>query len=227
LQNAEFIPESQGKIGLNASVGLTRWSFEKTSPVDIDLNAAQLNIGELLKAAGQSAPVTGTLNASLKLHGTELNPVGNGNISVAKAVVYEQPISAIKVALNGTGGEAHADLTVQTPAGNVDGHVSVRPQERTYTARLSTDGISLDKVQALAAHSVHATGTVTLNASGQGSFDNPQASALIQIPQLVIEGQTISGLKLQTNLADHVAKAALGSSAIGTKIDANATVNLT
>lgn len=227
LKNAEFEPESQGRIGLNASVGLTHWSFTKTSPLQIDLDAAQLNISELLKAAGQNVAVAGTLNANLHLHGSELNPVGSGNISIAKAVVYEQPVSAIKVALQGDGSEAHADLAIQTPAGNVNGHVSVRPEERTYTAQIATDGIRLNEVQALAAHKVNVKGTLSLNASGQGSFDNPQGSALIQIPQLIVEGQTITGLKLQASVADHLAKAVLSSSAIGTKIDANATVNLT
>jgi len=227
LRNADLEPEGQGKIGLNASVGLTHWSFSKTSPLDVDMNAAQLNINQLLKFAGQQAPVSGTLNASVKLHGTELNPIGNGNISIAKAVVYDQPISAIKVAFQGTGSEAHSDLTIQTPAGNVAGHVSVRPSERTYAAQLATDGIRLDQLQALVAHNVNAKGTLTINASGQGSFDNPQATALIQTSQLTVEGQTISDLKLHASLADHVAKALLNSSAVGTKIDASATVNLT
>jgi translocation and assembly module TamB len=227
LKDAEFEPESQGKIGLNASVGLTHWSFAKTSPMSVDLHATQLNIEELLKTAGQNVPVTGTLTANLQLHGTELNPMGSGTINVTKAIVYEQPISTLKVVLQGNGSEAHVDLAVQTPAGNINGHVSVRPAERTYTAQIATDGVRLNQVQALKAHNVNATGTLTLNASGQGRFDNPQASALIQIPQLDVEGQTITGLKLQANLTDHVAKAVLNSSAFGTKIDANATVNLT
>ena len=227
LKNGDFEPEGQGKIGLNASVGLTRWSFSKTSPLQVDLNATQLSIGDALKSAGQTMPVTGTLTASVKLHGTGLNPIGSGNISINKAVVYDQPISAIKVAFQGTGDEAHSDLTVQTPAGNLSGHVSVRPAQRTYVAQLSTDGIRIDQLKVLAASNVSAKGTLTINATGQGSFDNPQATALIQTAQLVVEGQTISDLKLQANLADHVAKAILNSSAIGTKIDANATVNLT
>lgn len=227
MRNGDFEPQGQGKISLNASVGLAHWSFSKTSPLQVDLNAAQLSIGDLLKSAGQTAPVTGTLNASVKLHGTELNPIGSGNITIAKAVAYDQPISAIKVAFQGTGSEAHSDLTVQTSAGNLNGHVSVRLAERSYTAQLSTDGIQLEQLKALTAHNVNAKGTLTINASGQGSFDNPQVAALIQTSQLVVEGQTISNLKLQANLADHVAKAVLNSSAIGTKIDANATVNLT
>jgi translocation and assembly module TamB len=228
LRNGDFEPEGQGKIGLNASVGLTRWSFSKTSPLQVDLNAAQLSIGDLLKTAGQQQmPVVGTLNASLNLHGTEMNPVGNGNLSITKAIAYDQPVSAIKLVFQGTGSEAHTDLVLQTPAGNLSGHASVCPQERTYTAQLTTDGIRLDELKALSVHNVNAKGTLTVNASGQGSFDNPQAAVLIQTSQLLVEGQTISDLKLQANLADHIAKAVLNSSAIGTRIDASATVNLT
>jgi len=62
---------------------------------------------------------------------------------------------------------------------------------------------------------VNATGVLSLNASGQGSFDNPQGTAMLQIPQLVIQNQTITGLKLQMNVADHVGNATLDSSACG------------
>ncbi len=49
---------------------------------------------------------------------------------------------------------------------------------------------------------------------------------MLQIPQLVIQDQTITGLKLQMNVTDHVGNATLESSAVGTAIRAQAKVNL-
>ena len=226
LHHADLELASHGSITFDASVGLSDWSFSKSSPVQIDLDAKQLNIAELAKLSGQHIPVTGTLSANLKLHGSELNPAGNGSISLANLVAYEQPIQSAKLSFSGTGEEAHGDLEVQLPAGSLQSKVSVRPQQRTYTAQLSATGIRLDKLQALKARNVDATGVLTLNASGQGSFDNPQATAMLQIPQLVIQDQTITGLKLQMNMADHIANATLDSSAVGTSIRAQGKVNL-
>jgi translocation and assembly module TamB len=226
LGHADLEPASQGRIGLNASVGLTDWSFNNMSPVQVDLDAKQLNVAELARFSGQQIPVAGMLNAQVKLHGSELNPVGNGTISVANLVAYGQPVQTMKVTFNGTGDEAHADLAVATTAGGLETKVSVRPKERTYTVQLSSAGIHLDQLQALKARNVNATGVVALNASGQGSFDNPQLTAGVQIPQLVIQNQTVTGINLQLNLADHVAHATLASSAVNTSIQGKATVNL-
>ena len=227
LRNADLEPASKGRITFNASTGLTKWSFSKDSPVQVDLSASQLDIADLAKLAGQDIPVTGTLNTHVTLHGTELNPVGNGNLSLTKVVAYNEPISSIQVNFNGTGDEAHADLDVQLPAGTLKSNVSVRPKEKTYTAQLSSSGIDLAKLEALKTRKLDADGVVTINARGQGSFDNPQLTAAIQIPSLVIQKQTVKNLNLNLDVANHIANATLNSSAVNTSIQAKARVNLT
>jgi translocation and assembly module TamB len=140
---------------------------------------------------------------------------------------YDEPVSSINVEFNGSGDEAHANLSVQFPAGSLQAKVSVRPKDKTYTAQLTSSGIRLDEVQNLKARNTDATGVVSLTASGQGTFDNPQLTATIQIPSLVIEKQAIEAINLQLNMANHVADATLVSSALHTSIQAKARVNLT
>jgi translocation and assembly module TamB len=226
LQNAELEPASRGHIALSASAGLMNWSFTNASPVQIDLDAAGLNIVDLAKLAGQQAPVTGTLNANARLRGTELNPIGSGSVSVTGLVAYDQPVTVAKVTFSGTGDEAHADLAVQLPSGSIQGNVSVRPKDKTYTAKLTATGIELDKLQALKARNVDASGEVSLNASGRGSFENPQVDASLQIPRLVVQNQPITGVNLHMNVADHVGNATLTTTAVNTNIQAKAKVNL-
>ena len=205
---------------------MTKWSFTNTSPLQVSLDASQLDVADLARLAGQQVPVTGTLNASLKLHGTELNPEGNGNVALTNVTAYEQPVQSIKLTFLGTGDEAHGDLAVQLPTGSVQSKFSVRPKLKIYTAQLSATDIHLDKLQALKARNIDAVGVLNFNANGQGSFDNPQLDANLQIPQLVIQKQTITALNLHMNVANHVGNAALTTSAIGTSIRANAKVNL-
>lgn len=93
LRNADLEPEPKGRIAFNATTGLKKWAFTNTSPIQVDLDASQLNVADLVKMAGQQVPVTGTLNTHVSLHGTELNPVGNGNLSLINASAYNEPIS--------------------------------------------------------------------------------------------------------------------------------------
>jgi translocation and assembly module TamB len=227
LRNADLEPNTRGRITFNATTGLNKWAFTNTSPIQVELTASQINVDDLTKLTGQQIPMTGTLNTHLTLHGSELNPIGNGNLALTKLIAYDEPINTVNVDFNGTGDEAHANLSVQLPAGSLQGNVSVRPKEKTYTAQLTSNGIQLNQVQNLKAKNVDANGVVSINAKGQGSFDNPQLTASIQIPSLVIQKQTIDQINLQLNMANHAADATLQSSAVHTAINAKAHINLT
>lgn len=227
LQHADLEPAAHGKISFNASTGLRKWAFTNTSPMQVDLEASQVNVEELLKLAGQQMPVTGTLAANIKVHGTEWNPIGQGNISITHINAYDQPLNSATLKFAGTGDEVHGDLGVELPAGSVQGKISVRPRQRSYHAQLTASGIALQQLQALKAQNIDAKGVVSIQASGAGTFDNPQADATLQIPQIEIQNQKIADVNLKLNVANHLATADLTSAAAGTSIQANGTVHLT
>ena len=227
LRNAELDPEPKGHITLNASATLDNWAFSKTSPVDVDLNASELDLAALEKMAGQTFPVTGTLNTHVIAHGSIVDPVGSGSLTVINASAYSEPITSLKVTFSGNGDQAHADLQLRLPAGSVNGNITVRPKERTYTAQVSSPGIAIEKLAAVQAKDLQASGVVELNASGQGSFDNPQLTASLRIPSLTVQGQTAANVALNANVANHVADATLDSSALNTQLQAKAHIQLT
>jgi translocation and assembly module TamB len=227
LVNADLQPMPKGRIQMNATVGLHKWAFTKTSPLQVDLNASQLDIASLTKLAGKDLPVTGTLNTHVTLHGSEDNPIGNGNLSVTNANAYNEPINSVQVNFSGTGDQAQANLSIKLSAGSIQSNVTVRPKEKTYTAQLTSSGIEIQKLETVKAKNLDAAGTVAINASGQGSFDNPQLTASLQVPSLTIQKQQVANIKLDANVANHVANATLTSAAMNTNIQAKARVNLT
>jgi translocation and assembly module TamB len=227
LQHAELDPASQGRISFSASASLLNWTLTKSSPVSITAEVSDLNVADLSKLANQTIPVSGILNAGISLHGTKLNPVGNGTITLTKMVAYEQPMNSVKLTFSGDGDQAHGDLAVQLPSGSIQVKASVHPGERTYNATLTASGIHLDKLQALKARDVNLTGVVSLDAKGQGSFDNPQFDATVKIPILAVQSQKITGIALQAAVANHLVNANLTSSAANTSIQAKARINLT
>ena len=78
------------------------------------------------------------------------------------------------------------------------GSATVRPHDKTYTAELSArPGVDLGKLQAVSARNLKIAGVAGLNAKGQGSFDDPQIDAAVEIPELAVQGQKVTGIKLQ------------------------------
>jgi len=227
LQNAELVPAGQGSLTLDARAQLSHWSFLKTNAIHLQLKASQLDIAQLTKLAGQQIPVTGNLAANIAIDGSIVAPKGNGSITLSKAVAYGEPISTANVDFKGSGAQVNAKLSIATPAGDIEAKLTTSPDNRTYSAELTSSGIQLDKLQSLGSHSGQVTGVVSISAKGQGTFDNPQLDATVQIPKLVVERQTtISDIRLQANLADHLARVQLASTAAGSSIKANAKVTL-
>jgi translocation and assembly module TamB len=226
LRHVDIEPASHGRITLNASAGLSKWSFAKTSPIQIELHASQLSIGDFTKLANQQIPVAGTLDANLTLHGSELNPTGTGNVTLTNVSAYQESVRSAKLTFSGDGQEVKGDLSIQSSAGSLQGKGTVRPEQRTYTAEIASNGIKLENVEALKSANANISGTLAINAEGQGSFDNPQADATLQIPKLVAQSQTIAGLQLRVHVADHTANAVMTSSAVNTSIQARAKIDL-
>lgn len=227
LQNAELVPSTQGRLTLNADARLQKWSFSKSTPIQLRLNATQLDLSDLAKITGSQVPVTGTLAAKVSVHGTLESPVGDGNITLTKAAAYGEPITSARVILNGSGSQVHANIAISAPAGSINGNVTTDPKAKTYIAELTSPGIDLSKLEKVKSSNMNPTGVVTVNAKGQGTYDNPQVNATVQIPNLVVQQQKISNVRLQTAVANHVATAQLTSSAVNTAIIANAKITLT
>jgi len=227
LQRADLEAASHGDIMFSASTGLSHWTFTENSPMQVQLNASQVNIADLTKLAGVRFPVTGSLSAAIALHGTELNPVGNGNVTLANLTVYDQLVQSAKLTFVGSGNEVQGNLTAEFPSGSMKGKAIVRPREKSYTAELDATSVELAKLQVVRSRNLKIAGMVALHAKGQGSFENPQMDASIEIPVLAVQGQNVTGIKLQANVANHVANATLQSSALNTSIQARAKIDLT
>ena len=227
VQQAELDPASRGRIIMNAKAGLNKWVFTDASNLEGDLHASQLDVADLVRISGEQIPVTGTLDVGVKLHGTELNPVGAGNITLAKSTLYGEPFDSIKLDFSGRGDEVSGQLAAVSRAGTVACKATVQPRQRTFTAQVASAGIQVNKIEALKARNINATGVLAIKAEGQGLLTNPQFNLAVQIPELLIRNQSITGINLQATLANHIADATLKSTVVNTSIQAKAKMNLT
>ncbi|MBV9146274.1 MAG: translocation/assembly module TamB domain-containing protein, partial [Acidobacteria bacterium] len=227
LSNGELDPVDRGRITFNLSAGLHNWAFANTSPIQVELNANNLDAGELAKAGGVTTPIKGTLSANVALHGTELNPIGQGAISLTNAQVSGETLNALNVNFNGTGQIVNAKLTARMPAGSANGNLVYYPKTQGYDLQLQVPGLQLGQLQTVKQRGMKLNGMLTLLANGRGTVQNPQLTASLQIPKLVIDNQVVNGIALNANVANHVGTFNLNSQVMNTSIRSQGTVNLT
>ena len=228
LQNGVLeLANQQGHATFNIETGLQNWSHLPTSPFTANISATQVSIAELAKAANLTMPVTGTMNANIAAHGSQLNPIGQGDVTLRNAVISGEPVQLAQVRFNGTGDAVHSNLLVRISAGSAQGQLTYYPKQQGYDAVLQATNIHLEQLQSLRERNLQVSGTLNLNASGRGTLKDPQATASLTIPHLGIQKQQINDVKFQGNVANHLATFTLGSSIVNTPLRAQGKVALT
>ena len=226
LSNGDLEAVPQGRIRFSGQVELKNWAYTASSPVTLNLSAAQISIADLERLANKSYPVSGTLALDVALHGSQLDPVGQGTITVTKAKASTESIQSLSVKFHGDGDTVTANLTVQMPAGMARADVDYHPRSQEYKVQVQAQNFRLEKLQTVQARNMKIAGALNLNASGKGTIKDPQLQATLEIPQLQLRQQAIQGIKLQTTVQNHIATIALNSDVAKTFVKANGTVGI-
>ncbi|HEV8182450.1 MAG TPA: translocation/assembly module TamB domain-containing protein [Candidatus Angelobacter sp.] len=220
-------PETQtshGRIQFSAQAKLKNWAYTPSSLIAANVSGSQISIADLERLLNKTYPVSGTLGLNVAVHGSQLNPVGQGTLTVTKAKVSGEPIQDLNVKFEGDGNTVKASLTVQMPAGVARADVNYFPKTEGYDAHVQSQNFRLEKLQTVRERNMQIAGGVNLNVSGKGTIKDPQLQATVEVPQLQMKKQTIQGLKFQTTVQNHVASIALDSDVAKVMLKARGTV---
>ncbi len=226
LTNGDLEAVPQGRINFNAQAQLKKWAYTSSSPITANIAASQISLADLERLAGKTYPISGTLALNVSVHGSQLDPIGQGNLTVTNAKVSAETIQDLNVKFQGNGSALNANLTLQMPAGTTQGTLSYLPKTQEYRVQMQTQNFRLEKLQTVKARNMQIAGALNLNVSGHGTVKDPQLQAMLDIPQLQMKKQTIQGIKLQTTVQNHVANIALDSDVAKTYIKARGTVGI-
>ena len=185
-----------------------------------------MSVADLQRLANLQYPVSGDLSADISLHGSELNPVGTGSAKIVNARAYDEPVQKLVMKFHADKGSVTSTLDVGLPAGSAKGNLSFTPKTKAYTVRLDAPSVVLQKLHAVQAKNLPLTGTLTASASGAGTLDNPQLTAVLELPQLQLRQNSISAVKAEVHVANHRADLTLHSQLANASVQAHGAVNL-
>jgi translocation and assembly module TamB len=226
VQNASLINDQQGQAIFSASVGLRNWSYKDTNRIEARLDLQRIRIADLQRLTNQHYPISGDFSAKVSLRGSQLNPVGSGSAQITNAIAYNEPIQNFAAKFNAADGSIVSTLNLAVAAGAIDADLSYTPKTKAYKVRLNAPSVVLEKLQTVKAKDLGLTGTVTASVNGEGTLDDPQLTAVVQLPQLQVRQSSVSGLKAELAVAHHYADVNLNSKVSEASVRAHGRVAL-
>ena len=227
LQRGSLVNAHQGSASFSGNVALRNWSYIPSDPIVANLSVQRMSVTDLQKLANLQYPVSGDLSAEISVHGSQLNPVGAGSAKIANARAYDEPVQNLQAKFHADKGSLASTLDVGLPAGSAKASLSYTPKTKAYTVSLNAPSVVLQKLHTVQAKNVPLTGTLKATASGEGTLDNPQLTATLELPELQLRQNSISKMKAELQVANQRADLNLSSQVAQSSVQAHGRVNLT
>ena len=227
LRKGSLVNAHQGSASVSGNVTLRNWSYIPSDPIAADLSVQRMSVTDLQKLANLQYPVSGDLSAEISVHGSQLNPVGAGSAKIVNARAYDEPVQNLQVKFHADKGSLASTLDLSLPAGSANASLAYTPKTKAYTVSLNAPSLVLQKLHTVQAKNVPLRGTLKATASGEGTLDNPQLTATLELPELQFRQNSISKMKAELHIANQRADLSLSSQVAQSSVQAHGRVNLT
>ena len=95
LSGGSLETATQGKINFSVQTGLDKWIYTPASPINLELSASRIPWSDLEWLGSQTYPVSGTFSGNVSVRGSQLNPVGHGDISLTGGKILSEPVQSV------------------------------------------------------------------------------------------------------------------------------------
>jgi translocation and assembly module TamB len=226
LQSASVVSANQGRASMTGSIGLHHWSYLPLNPIKLNLSMERLHITDLQGMTNLQYATSGEFSGEISFYGSQFKPAGSGRMTIHHAYIFEEPLQNITLQFRAAHGAVNSVMNVAAPAGAATVNLSYVPAARSYDLRVSAPSIILEKLHTIQKRKLPISGVAKLSAEGQGSLDNPQLAAIIDVSQAEFRGNGVSQLKAQVRIAAQRLEFLLASQIAQASLQAQGYVNL-
>ena len=227
ISDGTLLNAQRGRASFDGAVGLRNWSYFPSNPIQANVSMEQISVTDLQHFANVRYPIRGELHAKVALTGSQDDPRGSGSFEITNARAYDEPIQTLALKAHAENGSIVSTLNVATNAGSANTSLTYTPKTKGYQVRLDAPGIVVQKLRTVQAKNLALNGTVTVSANGQGTLDDPQLTATLQLPTLEVREKSIAGVKAEIHVANKRADLTLDSQVAQAAVRARGRVNLT
>jgi len=226
ISNGALFNARRGKAAFDGTVGLRNWSYSSSNPIQANLSVEQMSVTDLQHLASVSYPVRGELRGNVTLSGSQDDPRGSGSFELTNGRAYGEPIQTLVLKAHAESGSIVSTLNVATNAGSANTSLTYTPKSKAYQVHLDAPEIVLQKLRTIQAKNLGVNGTISVVASGQGTLDDPQLTATLQLPTLEVREKSIAGVKAEVHVANKRADLTVESQVAQAAIHGRGRINL-
>ncbi|MBT9329841.1 translocation/assembly module TamB domain-containing protein [Paracidobacterium acidisoli] len=166
---------------------LTTW--DEHSHLQAEVQVQNAAAGDLLHAAGENLPVSGTV--SMEAHATgELDHLsGSGHLSVAGGAIYDEPYHSLNADLHIAGEEIDiGHLVFLQDGGKLTGGGGYNIASNSFQFATQGSGFDLAKMNRLKSAKYPISGVLAFNAHGNGTPQAPAVDATLHVTGINMAG---------------------------------------
>ncbi len=195
------------RLSVIGSIAWSRYHIQPGSRIDLAIAVRQLNLARFAHFWPNPLPLGGSVDASLRVHGTYAQPQGSGQVSGSRLSLWRQPIPHIAAHLQMEQGWWRlTGLQMKMPSGSIQGEAGYNPNRGLYSLQLATAGIPIESVRALQSPRLHITGLVRGSLRGAGRLTQPEGELSLEGINLRGAGESLGKLQATVNAANGAAR---------------------
>ena len=211
ISGGDLEAANQGRINFTLRTGLDDWVYTSDSPIHAEISLSQISLDDVEELAGQKYPLSGSFSGNVSVHGSQLNPLGHGDIRLADGHIFSEPIQSLVLKFQGDGNVINTGLLVRLPAGSAQSQITIDPKTWGYEGRIQAENLRLERLMLGNLQNFPVAGVLNLNAEGSGTLSFPNLKATVKVSQLRIQEQPLQELMLAASIHDQLAEITLNS----------------
>ena len=193
---------TRGKTAIHADAQLhaarTRHGklvFNNHSALAATARIDNASVTDILSIAGESVPVTGTINLQAKAGGTLDNLSGGGHLAIAGGDIYGEPYKSLNTDLRFAGQSVGLNnLVLAQDGGRLTGDADYNLQAKSFKANMQGTGFELAHFQQLQKGKQKVGGALSFDLHATGTADAPQVNGKLALADLTMNGQPAGGV---------------------------------
>ena len=209
--------------------GVVDYEWDEGMGIDATAKLVNAQATDLMDVIGQrnKVPVTGTANINAHVSGTIENMNGGGNVTLTNGVAYGEGYQTIAVDATVLGQQINASRVLVAAHGmQVTGNGGYNLASKRIRAHIEGKDIQLSKLDVVRAKNVDGDAAVTLNADADGTVEEPNLHAKVNLTHVVAEGKPLGELTATAYSTGSTVFYDAHSTLVGAQVNANGQTSL-